>query len=1674
MFELIFNSSSDAALITRLSDGVVIELNIGFIKLTGFTREETIGKSILGINLYKNPSDRQRIVDELAKYRFFENLEVMFLKKDGSLIIGSVSAKVIVFQGVSHIISITRDITDRKLFEEEKLKADTILRTLSQAIEQSPVTTVITDLAGNIEFVNPKFTETTGYTAEEAIGQNSRILKSGDRPSAEYKDLWDTILSGKNWHGIFQNKKKNGEIYWESAVISPVKDERGVIRHFLAVKENITERKKSDQTLLEINRRYERAVTGTTDGIWDWNIPTGEDYHSPRYHELLGYAPNEIPDILDGFHSLIHPDDLPLVTTAQKAHLEKGVVYNIDLRMKTKQGYYKWFNTRGQAEWDVNGKPLNMSGSITDISERKKTEEEIISSNARLQRLVNILEHPAKTIQEFLDYSLEQAIQLTKSRIGYIYHYNEDKKVFIINSWSKEVMPECTVANPQSSYELDKTGIWGEAVRQRKPIIVNDFQSENPLKKGVPDGHVELKKFMTVPIFRHGLVVGVVGLANKETDYDETDVFQVSLLMEAVWSVVDRMQAEESLRESEEHIRLLLNSTAEAIYGIDKDGNCTFCNISCLKLLGYESPDELIGKNMHHQIHHSHSDGTFFDVNDCSIFRAFKKGVNNHVDNEVLWRSNGDSFPAEYWSYPQYRDGEIVGAVVTFLDISERRQAELAIKESEQKYRLLVDNAFEGIVIVNLEGKILFANNSIIKTYEYENADEIVGQNIFNFIAPEYVAQAIDDFSKVIQGTGGEVAQSCGITSKGKRIWLESTGKIIDYEGIKADMISVRDITAKNQFEEDLRESELKYRLLTENTADVIWVLNITKGKFSYISPSVFQLRGFTAEEAMLETLEDSLTPASVLAVKEAIGRDTNNFLSNPEIPNYYINELQQYCKNGQIIWIEVSTQYRYSPSGDIEIVGVSRNIEERKKTENALRASEEKFKAIIDTSPDGIAITALDGTIQFVTAKVASMWGYDSGQELLGRNTLEFVHSSYHEKAFYYMTEMFNGNLTGAAEYLMVRKDGSTFYSEANANILRDAYNNPTGVLYIERDITERKQAEDVLRESERRFRNIMEYVNLISAMLDINGNITFANDYFLKLTGWQIEEVLGKNWFELFIPPETEVRHVLLQGMKEGKVPLYNQNEIITRNGERRIIDWSNTLLRDAQGNNVGIAGIGVDITARKQAEKILYETNASLEAATIKANEMANRAEAANKAKSIFLANMSHEIRTPLNAIIGFTQLMNRDKSLTDKQKEYNNSIISAGEHLLSLINDILELSKIEAGRIVLNPANVDLHALLNDMRMIFKERTLSKHLQFIFEIAENLPHFVVIDDSKLRQIFINLIGNAVKFTHEGGIAIRSRVDKLNDHKRLLFVEIQDSGPGISEAEQKSLFKHFVQTSSGINKGSGTGLGLALSRELALLMGGNITVKSEVGQGSLFTFFVEIKEGVFEDGDKKTSNRVICIDKGEKNYRILVVDDKKENLQVVVNLLNLVGFETNEAINGEDAIAKFEQWSPDLILMDLRMPVMDGYEATRRIKSTEKGKQTPIIVLTASTFEGEQKRIDSMGIQGYICKPFRENELFGTIAKVLGIQYTYEDSSPSSHEKYLNDEEVIAENLSKLPNLMVVQMLEAIAIADLRLLKKYINSIPKDNSELAQYLMLLAENYDYEHLKKLLNIT
>ncbi|MBH8565647.1 response regulator [Nostoc sp. CENA67] len=339
---------------------------------------------------------------------------------------------------------------------------------------------------------------------------------------------------------------------------------------------------------------------------------------------------------------------------------------------------------------------------------------------------------------------------------------------------------------------------------------------------------------------------------------------------------------------------------------------------------------------------------------------------------------------------------------------------------------------------------------------------------------------------------------------------------------------------------------------------------------------------------------------------------------------------------------------------------------------------------------------------------------------------------------------------------------------------------------------------------------------------------------------------------------------------------------------------------------------------------------------------ATERQQIAEQANRAKSEFLANMSHELRTPLNAILGFTQVMSHDKSLSSEHQENLAIINRAGEHLLNLINDILEISKIEAGRTTLNISSFDLIHLLESLEEMLGRRTLSKGIKLVFEYTNNIPQYVEADESRLRQVLLNLLSNAIKFTDNGGsVTLRVRLGPESPNPQSLIFEVQDTGAGIPPQEVELIFEPFGQTEIGRKSQQGTGLGLAISRKYVQLMGGDITVSSVLGLGSKFTFNIQI--GLAKPSKiqtKQTQRQVVTLAPEQKEYRILVVDDVADNRLVLVKLLTPIGFIVREAANGQEAIAQWLEWQPHLIFMDMRMPVMDGYEATRVIKAAEIG--------------------------------------------------------------------------------------------------------------------------------------
>lgn len=391
----------------------------------------------------------------------------------------------------------------------------------------------------------------------------------------------------------------------------------------------------------------------------------------------------------------------------------------------------------------------------------------------------------------------------------------------------------------------------------------------------------------------------------------------------------------------------------------------------------------------------------------------------------------------------------------------------------------------------------------------------------------------------------------------------------------------------------------------------------------------------------------------------------------------------------------------------------------------------------------------------------------------------------------------------------------------------------------------------------------------------------------------------------------------------------------------------------------------------------------------------------ADAANRAKSAFLAHMSHEIRTPLNAILGFAQLLRRE-AITPRQQQHVETINRSGEHLLELINAVLELSKIEAGRVVLNPVAFDCHAMLADVAMMFRDRTEMRHLQFDVQRADNLPRFVKGDESKMREVLINLLGNAVKFTRQGSVTLRADAAREPAGLRLQF-QVQDTGIGIAPDDQARLFRYFEQATAGHAIGAGTGLGLAISRELARLMGGDVSVSSEVGTGSTFRFHV--LAGVAQQEDVQTviaDRHVIGVQPGQPRIQVLVADDREDNRRLLIELLAPIGCDIRQAGDGREALRLFEAAPPDLLLIDMRMPELDGIEVVRRIRQRPGGRGVRIGVVTANAFAEIREEAMSAGADFFLAKPFREADLFAKIGELLGLAYLWSDAAdPTASE-------------------------------------------------------------------------
>ena len=675
----------------------------------------------------------------------------------------------------------------------------------------------------------------------------------------------------------------------------------------------------------------------------------------------------------------------------------------------------------------------------------------------------------------------------------------------------------------------------------------------------------------------------------------------------------------------------------------------------------------------------------------------------------------------------------------------------------------------------------------------------------------------------------------------------------------------MRDTLVAN--ERKLAESEERYRIISDNVHDVIFMLDLRTERFTYVSPSVKRRRGYTAEEVMGQSLAEAVVADSYSVIQQKLRERVEAFLHDDNSLDTEGITIRQPCRDGSIITSEVIGTILADEEGNPrEVVGVTRDITERIEAEERLRATHQLLDSIIENIPNMIFLKDAE-QLRFVRLNRAA-------KEILGINPSE-----------------------------MIGKSDLDFFPAEQA---------------------------------------------------------------------------------EFFIGKDREV----LASHRVVDIPL---EEVLNGSGETVLLHTKKLALRNEAGESEYLLGISEDITERVRAEQELERYHNHLEslveARTSELAQAKEEAEAANRAKSVFLANMSHELRTPLNAILGFSQILMRDQEIAPRHGGELTTINRAGHHLLGLINDVLELSRIEAGRIALQNHPIDLNEVINAAADMTRLRAEQKGLEFTLDYSKNLPRYVVGDDHLLRQVIINLLNNAAKYTEKGFVQLQ--LESLEGE--VVRFCIKDSGQGISAQEQQSIFQAFYQTASGSAQGEGTGLGLTISQEYVRLMGGELVLKSEPGVGSQFCFAIKLPASEAPE-TIPSLGQVLALAGDERRHRVMVVEDDADNRQLICSLLEGVGFVVRALTNGEEAVAEFARWRPRLIWMDMRMPVMDGYEATRRIRALPGGDEVKIVALTASAFAEDRPGIIAAGCDDMMTKPFDEEKMFKLMGKLLELRYRY----------------------------------------------------------------------------------
>ena len=1647
--------------------GQLVYVNPCWCEMTGYTLEAAVGDGWITV---LHPDDRDRLLNIWAEalarpipYR----TEGRIIHPDGRVLWFDLR-KVPEFDEEGQLLGFVGTVSDITRNKE----AETALRQANQQMEA--VFSAFPDLLfqlqadGTIQDHKARSNEDLYVSPNHFIGQKVQDILPPEAGQQIYQAMQQALKSGSVVSVEYQLPVADQVKFFDARIVAL--DETNLI----SLARDISDRKLAETALQASEERLRTAMAAAKMGSWNWHLETERVVWSESLERLMGLEPGTFDGQIETVTAMIHPEDQQRVADAITRSLERGENYDIEFRFVKPDGRVRWAAGKGDVIRNADGQVIGMAGVDIDITDRKLAETQVKEVTQRLKLAAD------SAGIGIWDYNLSEQQLIWDDRMYALYGLPATSTKTPYDTWEHNVHPD----------DRDRAAAELQAAIQGK----QDFHTE--FRVLWPDGQVRfIEAHAMVLRNAEGIVQRMIGVNWDITDRKQAELALRQLNEELEQRIHERTKA---LARSERDLRTIFNNVYDAIYIHDLNGKILDVNDRTLELHG-ATREQLMGASV------SELSGLGAPVGDIAeIFQQAQAGQSLEFEWVGRRLNDGSSFDVEVSLRRVILEEQSV-IIAGARDITDRKQADIAIRDSEARFRAAFEQAAVGIVQADLDGRLVQINQKFCDILGYDSDEDLYLKHFSEITYSDDLAADQFQVNRLLAGKASNfVIEKRYYRQDGTVVWANlSVSLVRTIDGDPSSFIAViQDITDRKWAEEALHDSEERLRLALMATNQGMYDLDLNTGD-TVVSPTYITMLGYNPAN-FHETnakLMQRLHPED----REEIGNIFRAYIAG-QIPNYKV-EFRQRTQDGFYKWIlSVGKIVEWDEHGrPLRLIGTHTDIHDRKQAEAALRESEERFRQIANNISEVFWLATPNHEILYASPAYEQIWGL-SADAINAEAWLETVHpadrerlSQVNETLPQYPFGLLRDNRE--LEYRIIRPDGEVRWIRDRAFPVYDDQGQIYRIAGVAEDITERKR----LQQEQHRLLSVLEASPDHIGMAHSDGTLIWTNQQAKQLRGLPPDTDVTQLSLNIFHPQwaQAVIQQEAIPKALKGDIWM-GETALLTADGKEFPVSqlmWAN---RSETGEVEYVSTIMRDISDLKRAEQALRDANADLETRVTKRTaeliEARDAAENANQAKSIFLANMSHELRTPLNAILGFSQLMGRDQTLSNKHLEELKIINRSGEHLLTLINDILEMSKIEAGQATLNPEQFNLSLLLNNLVDMLRLKAESKGLSFSLASHAELPQYIGTDSHKLRQVLLNLLSNAIKFTQIGYVVLRVVPADLADldptqlsHSKLteeasslvaLRFEIEDSGVGIAPEELDLLFEPFVQTSSGRLSQEGTGLGLPISYQFVQLMGGNLTVISQPGAGSMFAFTIPVQvvdAAAIEPSE--VQRRVIGMPPDQPEYRILIAEDNWANRILLQNLLTDLGFTVKTAVNGQEAVNCWQSWRPHLIFMDIRMPLMNGCEATQAIRHREQLRQgqhdktsaTKIISLTAGVFEDAQADFDQVGFDDFMRKPIQESDITRTIARHLAVEYLYEAEVPMAEESSnASISDLSTEILKTLPADWLAQFHQALIQLNQVQMLTLIETLPPEQAPIAGALHRKVHDFDFEPLLDLLQNT